>query len=109
MAIPIAVIVRLIPVIHYLMNGHFAPLDHVIIDGHVNYNALRSAENILTQKGRDDVLEIVHQTRAGKIIVEPEKNYSDSPQANPIPFKYPIKIYLFKNPILGSTSITLSR
>ena len=59
--------------IHYLMNQYIPQLDDVITDGLVNYTALRSVENILTQRRRDDVLEILHQTMAGKIIVEQKK------------------------------------
>jgi hypothetical protein len=66
MAIPFAIIVKLILVINYLMNGHLPHLDDIIIEDRVNYTALQDVENILTQMRRDDVLEIVHQTRAGK-------------------------------------------
>ena len=64
--------------IHYPMNQYIPQLDDVITDGLVNYTALRSVENILTQRRRDDVLEILHQTMAGKIIVEQKKNNLDS-------------------------------
>jgi hypothetical protein len=76
MTIPIAVIGRLILVINCLVSENLPPLDHVIIDGHLNYNALRHVENILTHTRRDDVLEILQQTVSGKIIVEPKKKLS---------------------------------
>jgi hypothetical protein len=73
MTIPLAVIGRLILVINCLVSENLPPLDHVIIDGHLNYNALQHVENILTQTRRDDVLEILQQTISGKIIVEQKK------------------------------------
>ncbi|CAB4031026.1 Hypothetical predicted protein [Paramuricea clavata] len=79
MAIAIAVIIRLIHVIHYLMNGHFPPVDDIIIDGQVNNNALGSLRNILTQTRRDDVLELLYKTMAGdtSVLERHERNIHD--------------------------------
>jgi hypothetical protein len=52
--------------IHGLVIEYLSALDHVIIDGRLNRNALRQVENILTQIQREDVLEIIRQTMAGK-------------------------------------------
>ena len=52
--------------IHGLVNEDLPALDYVIIDGRLNRNALRQVENILTRLRREDVLEIIRQTMAGK-------------------------------------------
>ena len=53
-------------VIHGLVNEDLPALDHVIFDGRLNRNALRHVEINLTQLRREDVLEIIRQTLAGK-------------------------------------------
>jgi hypothetical protein len=66
MSIPLPVIRRLVLVIHSLVNEYLSALDHVIINGRLNHNALRHVELSLTRLRRDDVLEIIRQTMAGK-------------------------------------------
>jgi hypothetical protein len=66
MLIPFEVLVRLMLMIHGLVNEDLPALDYVIIDGRLNRNALRHVEINLTQIRRDDVLEIIRQTMAGK-------------------------------------------
>ena len=83
MATPFAVIQELTSVIHYGMNEYLPQLDVIIVDGYVNYAALQRVQDVLIERERYDILEVLHQTMTGKIIVEPKKNYLDSSQATP--------------------------
>ena len=63
------------------MNEDLPQLQEVIIENdQLNYNALQDVQAILTRTRRNDILEIIHQTMAGKIIVKSNRNYLDLPQ-----------------------------
>jgi hypothetical protein len=71
---------KLIFVISCLVNEDLPQLHEVMTEnGQLNYNALQDVHAILTQRRRNDILEMLHETMAGKIIVKP-KNYLDLPQ-----------------------------
>ncbi len=66
MPVTFQVIQKLIFVINCLLNENVQLLYDVIINGYLNDNALQQLQDILTQKGRYDILEILHQTMTGK-------------------------------------------
>ncbi len=66
MPIPIQVIQKLILVINCLLNENVPLLYDVIINSYLNDNALQQLQDILTRRGRYDILEILHQTMTGK-------------------------------------------
>jgi hypothetical protein len=67
---PIEVIQKFMFVINCLVEEDLPQLDQLVtINGHLNDNGIQQLENILLQTGRDDVLEILHETLAGELIM----------------------------------------
>ena len=63
--IPVEILLRLVCVVSCLVHD-IPQIDQLVENGRLNDNILEHVQAVLGERHRDDVLEIVHQTMAGK-------------------------------------------
>ena len=62
---PIEVLLRLVCVVSCLVHD-IPQIDQLVENGRLNVNILQHVQTVLRERQRDDVLDIIHRTMAGK-------------------------------------------